>query len=190
MRRWPWPRCIVSWPCLKFGSGKNADPPNQELRGFMAEEVGLIPAFGLHPGGAALRPVFAAARRSNCVLIPPSDFRIRFADLWRRRWDSNPRNLAALRFSRPAQSTTLPPLLYNNKQFNISDYTQETCLLPITCQLNECSAIRNAGGSKRNYTDRESVFASFSSWPTAKIRFRTALKRSANPPVSREADPD
>jgi hypothetical protein len=54
----------------------------------MAEEVGLIPAFGLHPGGAALRPVFAAARRSNCVLIPPSDFRIRFADLWRRRWDS------------------------------------------------------------------------------------------------------
>jgi hypothetical protein len=58
-------------------------------------------------------------------------------------------------------------------------------LLPITCQLNECSAIRNAGGSKRNYTDRESVFASFSSWPTAKIRFRTALKRSANPPDSR-----
>jgi hypothetical protein len=30
---------------------------------------------------------------------------------WRRGWDSNPRDLAALRFSRPAQSTTLPPLL-------------------------------------------------------------------------------
>lgn len=29
---------------------------------------------------------------------------------WRRGWDSNPRNLAALRFSRPARSTTLPPL--------------------------------------------------------------------------------
>ena len=31
--------------------------------------------------------------------------------LWRRRWDSNPRTLAGLRFSRPAQSTALPPLL-------------------------------------------------------------------------------
>ncbi len=30
---------------------------------------------------------------------------------WRRGWDSNPRNLSALQFSRLAQSTTLPPLL-------------------------------------------------------------------------------
>ena len=29
---------------------------------------------------------------------------------WRRGWDSNPRDLAALRFSRPTRSTTLPPL--------------------------------------------------------------------------------
>ncbi len=29
---------------------------------------------------------------------------------WRRGWDSNPRTLAGLRFSRPARSTTLPPL--------------------------------------------------------------------------------
>ena len=38
---------------------------------------------------------------------------------WRRGWDSNPRNLAALRFSRPAQSTTLPPL-----QFTASRHTR------------------------------------------------------------------
>ena len=31
---------------------------------------------------------------------------------WRRGWDSNPRNLSALQFSRLAQSTTLPPLRY------------------------------------------------------------------------------
>ena len=31
--------------------------------------------------------------------------------LWRRGWDSNPRYLAAQRFSRPSQSTTLAPLL-------------------------------------------------------------------------------
>ena len=30
---------------------------------------------------------------------------------WRRGWGSNPRCLAAFRFSRPAHSTTLPPLL-------------------------------------------------------------------------------
>ena len=50
------------------------------LRGLMAEEVGLISAFGLHPCGAALRAVFAAVRRSNCVLIPPSTMIIRYAD--------------------------------------------------------------------------------------------------------------
>jgi len=73
------------------------------------EEVGLIPAFGLHPCGAALRAVFASSRRSNCgmltrtapgvlalraqppvdlprgrpaawFIIPASDLRIRFAD--------------------------------------------------------------------------------------------------------------
>lgn len=33
------------------------------------------------------------------------------AAAWRRGWDSNPRNLSALQFSRLAQSTTLPPLL-------------------------------------------------------------------------------
>ena len=157
----------------------------------------MIPAFSLHPSGASLRSVFAAARRSNCgmltcavpgvsalraqpavdlprgrpaawFIIPPSTMRIRFADygggggidsgfqppplrgfaslslcrcaavelrphptlynenplcgLWRRRWDSNPRNLSALRFSRPAQSTTLPPLQKNNsQQLDISD---------------------------------------------------------------------
>jgi len=59
----------------------------------MAERVGLIPAFGLHPSGAALRAVCAASRRSNFVLIPHT---------WRRGWDSNPRDLAVLRFSRPA----------------------------------------------------------------------------------------
>ncbi len=63
------------------------------LRGFVAERVGLIPAFGLHPSGAALRSVCAASRRSNFVLIPHT---------WRRGWDSNPRDLAVLRFSRPA----------------------------------------------------------------------------------------
>jgi hypothetical protein len=30
---------------------------------------------------------------------------------WRRGWDSNPRKLSLQRFSRPPQSTTLPPLL-------------------------------------------------------------------------------
>jgi len=43
--------------------------------------------------------------------------------------------------------------------------------LPIYCQLNECPAIQDAGDSLAKYTDRESVFASFSSWSTAKIRF-------------------
>src|SRR5690606_30184917 len=33
------------------------------------------------------------------------------AGRWRRGWDSNPRTLSGLRFSRPARSTTLPPLL-------------------------------------------------------------------------------
>lgn len=32
---------------------------------------------------------------------------------WRRGWDSNPRSVSRLRFSRPAQSTTLPPLRWN-----------------------------------------------------------------------------
>ena len=45
------------------------------------------------PSGAALRAVCAASRRSNFVLIPHT---------WRRGWDSNPRDLAVLRFSRPA----------------------------------------------------------------------------------------
>ena len=40
----------------------------------MAEEVGLIPAFGLHPCGAALRAVCAAARHSNCVHHPTLRF--------------------------------------------------------------------------------------------------------------------
>ena len=148
---------------------------------------------GLRPS-----PLRGCASRSLCLFKavelrfhPTLRFENPLRGLWRRRWDSNPRNLAALRFSRPAQSTTLPPLLYNNnQQFSISDHTQETCLLPITCQLSECSAIQDAGGSEQNYTDLESVFASFSSRPTAKIRFRTAIKRFANPPFTREADPD
>jgi hypothetical protein len=41
----------------------------------MAERVGLIQAFGLHPSGAALRAVCAASRRSNFVLIPHPCFR-------------------------------------------------------------------------------------------------------------------
>ena len=45
----------------------------------LAERVGLIPACGLHPCGAALRAVCAASRRSNFVLIPHPRIGIRFA---------------------------------------------------------------------------------------------------------------
>ena len=129
----------------------------------MAEEVGLIPAFRLHPCGASLRSVFAAARRSNCVLIPPSTMRIRCADRWRRRWDSNPRSLSALRFSRPAQSTTLPPLQNNNAQW-LNTSVEQPGNLPVA---NLLPAMRISSGLNRvrprqDYTDRESVFASFS----------------------------
>jgi hypothetical protein len=42
--------------------------------------------------------------------------------------------------------------------------------LPIYCQLSEYPAIQGADNYKENYTDRESVFASFSSQQRAKIR--------------------
>ena len=53
----------------------------------------------------SLRSSGFSAHRIRQSLPPASGGR-----LWRRGWDSNPRNLAALRFSRPARSTTLPPL--------------------------------------------------------------------------------
>ncbi len=34
-----------------------------------------------------------------------------FLLFWRKGWDSNPRTVARRRFSRPVQSTTLPPFL-------------------------------------------------------------------------------
>src|SRR5688500_5098024 len=49
-------------------------------------------------GGAAA----AAAERTAANMAT--------TDVWRRGWDSNPRHLAVLRFSRPVPSTTRPPL--------------------------------------------------------------------------------
>src|SRR5258708_6070340 len=46
------------------------------------------------------------------VLPPPTSDHLE----WRREWDSNPRTLAGLRFSRPVQSTTLPSLRIEQRQ--------------------------------------------------------------------------
>lgn len=60
----------------------------------------------------SLRKIAVTVTHSNseksCNLLTTRTLRIQ-----RRGWDSNPRSLAALRFSRPARSTTLPPLLRN-----------------------------------------------------------------------------
>ena len=56
--------------------GKNGPFINSasRLRDLVAERVGLTPASGLRPSGAALRAVCAASRRSNFVLIPPTEY--------------------------------------------------------------------------------------------------------------------
>ena len=73
-------RKLLTW--LQGGRTASSSHPQdlETASRIMAEEVGLIPACGLHPCGAVLRTIFASSRRSNCVLIPPSGFRIRFAN--------------------------------------------------------------------------------------------------------------
>ena len=157
----------------------------------MAEEVGLIPACGLLPCGAALRAVFASSRRSNCVFIPPSGLRIRFADYG---GGGGIRTHGTLRLS-GFQDRRNRPLCHPSFAIIISslfyqDNRQESCPLPIYCQLNECPAIQDAGNSMAKYTDRESVFASFSSLLTAKFQIQTYSKQSLIFLAHCEADPD
>ena len=62
-------------------------------------------------------------------------FRGRFPG-WRRGWDSNPRCLAAFRFSRPAHSTALPPLLngFSSGIYTSAETRKFKSLLPKSCQ--------------------------------------------------------
>ncbi len=56
-----------------------------------------------------LRPLSAAqGRKLAAIGVPRGELK------WRKRWDSNPRMLAHRRFSRPEQSTTLPPFRYQH----------------------------------------------------------------------------
>jgi hypothetical protein len=59
---------------------------------------------------------------------PSQQSLFQYEQTWRRGWDSNPRGLAAFRFSRPVQSTTLPPLQavpLNEIHYSITPLLQE-----------------------------------------------------------------
>lgn len=67
----------------------------------MAQMVGEF-AFSMMPGNDAAKLMWLISQGVQVTTPPLSRDR--------RGWDSNPRTLAGHRFSRPAQSTTLPPL--------------------------------------------------------------------------------
>ena len=153
--------CAISWTAKKSAAR------------IMAEEVGLIPTYGLHPCGAALSRSLcrcaAVELRFHCH--PTLRFENPLRGLWRRRWDSNPRNLAALRFSRPAQSTTLPPLQKNNSQWlNISDQQTGNLLGDTVSPAMRVFSGLNRSKRLGNYTDHEGVFASFTLSLSAKSK--------------------
>ena len=51
------------------------------------------------------KPIYSGSRSTSCQVENRAEI-----GKWRREWDSNPRTLAGLRFSRPVQSSTLPSL--------------------------------------------------------------------------------
>ena len=88
---------------------KKATPAQVALAWLLAQKPWIVPIPGTTKLARLVENIGAAG-----IELTPDDLREidGAASTWRREWDSNPRILADLRFSRPVRSTTLPSLLF------------------------------------------------------------------------------